>query len=63
MSVVFMASYVPDSTNDAILSLIPSRKTWCISSNVSDEVEFDDNGIMFQYLKAPNTGQYVQFAV
>ena len=57
VSVVFMAPYLPHSTNDAILSLIPSRTTWCISSNVSDEVDFDDNRIMFQLLKAPNTGQ------
>ena len=41
--VVFMAPYFPDSTNEAILSLIPSIKTWCISSNVSEGVEFCDN--------------------
>ena len=52
-----MDPYLPDSTNDAILSIIPSRTTWRISSNVSDEVDFDDNWIMFQLLKAPNTGQ------
>ena len=52
-----MAPYLPDSTNDTILSLIPSRTTWCIISNVSDEVEFDDNWIMFQLLNDPNTGQ------
>ena len=57
MSVVLIAPYVPDSTNDAILLLIPSRKTWFISSNVSDEVDFDENWIMFQLLKDPNTGQ------
>ena len=28
VSVVFMDPYLPDSTNDAILSLIPSRTTW-----------------------------------
>ena len=56
-SVVFMAPYVTDSTNDAILSLIPPRTTWCILSNVSYEVDFDDNWIMFQLLKAPNSGQ------
>ena len=42
-----MSPYVPDSTNEAILSLIPSRKTWCISSNVSDGVEFGENWIIF----------------
>ena len=52
-----MDPYVPDSTNEAILSLIPSRTTWCISSNVSDEVDFDDNWIKFQLLKDPNTVQ------
>ena len=36
-----MDPYVPDSTNEDILSLIPSRTTWCISSNVSDEVDLD----------------------
>ena len=36
---------LPDSTNDAILSLIPSRTTWWISSTVSEEVDFDDNRI------------------
>ena len=36
VSAVFMAPYLPDLTNDAILSLISSRTTWCISSNVSD---------------------------
>ena len=50
---------VPDSINEAILLLIPSRKTWCISSNVSDEVDFGNNSIMFQFLEDPNTGQYV----
>ena len=43
LSVVFMAPYVPDSTNEAILSLISSRTTCFISSNVSDEVDFCDN--------------------
>ena len=57
VSVVFMAPYVPDSTNDTILSLITSTTTWCISSNVSYEVDFHDNLIMFQLLKAPNNGQ------
>ena len=52
-----MAPYLPDSNNEAILSLIPSRTTWCISSNVSDEVDFGDNWIMLQLLKCPNTGQ------
>ena len=47
MSVVYMAPYFPDSTNEAILSLIPSKTTWCISSNVLDEVDFGDNSIMF----------------
>ena len=57
VSVVFMAPYLPDSTNDDILSLIPSITTWCNESNVSEEVGFDENMIMFQLLKAPNTGQ------
>ena len=57
MSDVFMAPYLPDSTNDATLSLIPSRITWQISSNVSEDVDFDDNWIIFQLLNAPNTGQ------
>ena len=57
MSVVFMAPYLPDSTNDDILSLILSRTTWCISSNVSDEVDFDDNWIMLILLKLHNTSQ------
>ena len=57
VSVVFMAPYLPDSNNEDILSLIPSITTWYISSNVSDEVDFGDNWIMFQLLKAPNTGQ------
>ena len=52
-----MAQYLPDSINEAILALIPSKKIWCISSNVSDEVDFGDNWIMFQLLKDPNTGQ------
>ena len=52
-----MAPYVPDSKNEAILSPISSRTTWCISSNVSDEADFGDNWIMFQFLKDPNTGQ------
>ena len=60
MSVVCMAPYVPDSTNDTILSLISSGITWCISSNMSDEVDFGDNEVMFQSLKDHNTGQYVQ---
>ena len=59
ISVVFMDPYLHDSTNKAILSLIPSRKTWYISSNVSDEVDFCDNSIMFQLLKDSNTIQYV----
>ena len=46
-----MATYLPDSTNDAILSLIPSRITCRISSNVSDEVDFGDNRIMLKILK------------
>ena len=57
MSVLLMASYLPDSTNEAILSLIPSRTTWCISSNVSEGVDFCDNWIMFLLFKGPNTGQ------
>ena len=52
-----MAPYSHDSTNEAILSLIPSKPTWFILSNVSDEVDFGDNSIMFQLLKDPNTGQ------
>ena len=51
LSVVFMDPYLPDSTNNAILSLIPSRITWCISSNMSDDIDFCDNRIMFQLLK------------
>ena len=57
VSVVFMAPYLPDSTNDSLLSLIPSRTTWCISSNVSYEVYFGCNWIMFQLLKDPNNSQ------
>ena len=57
VSVVFMDPYLPDSTNEDILLLIPSRQTWCISSNVSDEVDFCDNSIMFQLLKDPNNDQ------
>ena len=57
VSVVFMAPYLPDSTNEAILSLIPSRTTWFISSNESDEVDFGDNRIIFQSLKYHNTSQ------
>ena len=41
--IVFMDLYLPDSTNDAILSLLPERTTWLISSNVSEDVDFDDN--------------------
>ena len=54
VSVVFMAPYLPDSTNEAALSLIPSRTTWCIPSNTSEGVDFCDNWIIFQLLKAPN---------
>ena len=54
-----MAQHLPDSTNEAILSLILSIKTWYISSNVSNEVDFGDNSIMFQLLKDPNTIQQV----
>ena len=57
MSVVFMAQYLTYLTNEDILSLIPSTKTWYISSNVSNEVDFCDNLIMFQLLKDPNTGK------
>ena len=57
VSVVFMAPYFTDLTNEAILSLIPSRTTCCISSNVSYEVDFSDNSIMLELLKEPNTGQ------
>ena len=57
MSVVLMAKYFPDSTNKAIISLIPSITTWYISSNASGGVEFYHNRIMFQLLKDPNTGQ------
>ena len=52
-----MSTYLPDSTNEAILSLIPSKTTWRISSNVSDEVDLCDNLIMFQLLKDPYNGQ------
>ena len=57
VSVVFMAPYFPDSISVAILSLITSRKTWCISSNASKGVDFCDNQIMLQLLKEPNTSQ------
>ena len=54
---MLMDTYLPDSTNEAILSLIPSRATWCISSNMSDEVGFCEYLTMFQLLKEPNNGQ------
>ena len=57
VSVVFMAPYFTDSTNEAILSLIPSRTTWCILSNASVGVDFCDNRIMLQLVKDPNTEQ------
>ena len=57
VSVVLMDTYCPHSTNDAILLPIPSRTTWCISSNSSEGVDFFDNWITFQLLKGPNTGQ------
>ena len=47
-----MDPYFPDSTNEAILSLITSITTWCISSNASEGVDFYDNWIMLLLLKS-----------
>ena len=57
VSCVLMTSYYPDSNNEAVFSLIPSRTIWCISSNASEGVYFCGNCIMFQLLNVPNTGQ------
>ena len=52
-----MAPYFPDSTNEAILSLIPSITTCCMSSNVSEGVELCENWILLQLLNDPITGK------
>ena len=57
VSAVLMAPYLPHLTNEAILSLIPSKTTWCISSNYSKGVGLCDNWMMFQLLNDPRTGQ------
>ena len=57
VSVLFMAPYFTDSTNEAVLSIILSRTTWCISSNAPEGVDFCENCIMFQFLNDPSTGQ------
>ena len=58
VSAVLMAPYIPDSTNEAILSHIPSITTWCISSNEPKGVDLCDNRMMFQLLNEPRTGQF-----
>ena len=57
VSSVLMGPYLPYWTNKSILSLIPSRTTWCISSNASKDVDFGDRWMIFQLLYEPRTGQ------
>ena len=57
VSVLLKAKYIPDSTNEAILSIIPSKTTWCISSNAPEGVDLCENWVMFQFLNDPRTGQ------
>ena len=57
VSSVLMAPYIPDWTNEAIFSLIPSRTTLCISSNASKGVDYGDSSMTFQILYEPWTRQ------
>ena len=55
-----IAPYFPVYTNYAILTLMPYSTTLCTSSNSSLDVVLLFNWVMFQSLKEPNKGQYVQ---
>ena len=57
VSLVLMEPYIPDWTNEAIFSLIPSWTTWCISSNASEGIDFGVRWMIFQLLYGPRTGQ------
>ena len=56
VSAVLTKPYLFDWTNDAILSIIPSRKTWCILSNASKGVGFGVRWMILQLLYDTRTG-------
>ena len=59
--VVFISTYLPVCTNADMFPLMTSSTTWLILSISSLDFSLSENWMMFQLLKEPNTGQYVQF--
>ena len=57
VSVLFMAPYLPDWTNEAILSLILSSTTWKISSKASLVVALCEDVMIYQLSNDPSNGQ------
>ena len=57
LSSVLIAPYIPDITNEDIFSIIPSRTTWCISSNASKGVDFGVISMLLQLSYELRTGQ------
>ena len=57
VSYVLMALYIPDWTNEAIFSLIPSRSTLYISLSASKGVDFGVSWITFQSWYGTRTSQ------
>ena len=56
MPAMLMEPEIPDWTNEEVLSIIPPRTTWCISSNASRGVDFGVKGMIFQLTYEPITG-------
>ena len=57
-----MAPYLSGSTNDSVLSLIPSRTTWCISSDKQYRYKTVTKCTYFPVLGAFNNWNIIQLS-